>query len=110
MNPEIDALREIIRSAHPSITEGIKWNAPSFRTTDWFATLNLRAKKGVAIILHFGAKKNAISESGVAIDDPQGLLQWLGKDRAQVSFTDAADLAARQPAFTALLRQWITHL
>ena len=102
MSSEIDALREIIRSAHPSITEGIKWNAPSFRTTEWFATLNLRAKKGVAVILHFGAKKNAISESGVVID-PQGLLQWLSKDRAQVSFADVADLTAKQPAFTALV-------
>jgi hypothetical protein len=110
MNPDIDTLREMIRSAHPSITEGVKWNAPSFRTTEWFATVNLRAKKRTAVILHFGAKKNAISETGVAIDDPQGLLQWLGKDRAQVSFADAAELAGRREAFAAVIRQWITHL
>ena len=110
MNPDIDTLREIIRSAHPSITEGEKWNAPSFRTTEWFATVNLRAKKGTAVILHFGAKKNAISETGVAIEDPEGLLQWLGKDRAQVSFADAAELAGRREAFVAVIRQWITHL
>jgi len=93
MNPNIDTLREIIRSAHPSITEGEKWNAPSFRTTEWFATVNLRAKKGTAVI-----------------QDPEGLLQWLGKDRAQVSFADAAELAGRREAFAAVIRQWITHL
>lgn len=109
-NPLIDALCEAIRAAHPSIREGEKWNAPSFRTTEWFATVNLRAKKGTAVILHFGAKKNAISETGVAIEDPEGLLQWLGKDRAQVSFADAAELAARREAFVAVIRQWITHL
>ena len=109
-NSDIDTLRDIIRNAHPSITEGVKWNAPSFRTTEWFATLNLRAKTGTAVILHFGAKKNAISETGVTIDDPQGLLKWLGKDRAQVNFANAADLEAKQPAFAAVIRQWITHL
>lgn len=109
-NPLIDELCAVIRTAHPSITEGEKWNAPSFRTTEWFATVNLRAKKGTAVILHFGAKKNAISEAGVAIDDPEGLLHWLGKDRAQVSFADAAELALRREAFAAVIRQWITHL
>lgn len=106
----MEQLCAVIRAAHPSITEGEKWNAPSFRTTEWFATVNLRAKHGTAVILHFGAKKNAISETGVAIDDPQGLLHWLGKDRAQVSFAGAAELATQREAFIAILRQWITHL
>jgi hypothetical protein len=38
---------------------GTKWNAPSFRTTEFFATLNLRAKDGVDrvwLVLHLGAK------------------------------------------------------
>ncbi|HTE17086.1 MAG TPA: DUF1801 domain-containing protein, partial [Armatimonadota bacterium] len=49
--PEILALRRIILDADPRIGEGIKWNAPSYRTSDWFATTHLRARQGVQIIL-----------------------------------------------------------
>ena len=65
---EVLALRQIILAADPAISEEIKWNVPSFRTSEHFATLNLRVKKGIGVILHFGAKKNEISTTGVAID------------------------------------------
>lgn len=106
----VEALRETILAADPSIEEGIKWKVPSFRTAEYFATLNLRVPEGVGLILHFGAKKNAIATTGVEIDDPDALLQWLGKDRAAVVFRDAAELAARRPAFTRLLRAWIRYV
>jgi hypothetical protein len=108
--PLIEALRAAVTGADARIHEGVKWNAPSFRTTEYFGTTHLRAKQGVGLILHFGAKKNAISAMGVAIPDPAGLLHWLGKDRAQIVFADLADLHARQPALQALLREWITHV
>ncbi|WP_321471204.1 DUF1801 domain-containing protein [uncultured Paludibaculum sp.] len=107
---EIAALRQIILAADRSIREAIKWNAPSFHTSDHFATMNLRAKHGVGIILHFGAKKTAISSTGVAIPDPQSLLEWLAKDRATVTFRDTTDIEAKREAFTALVREWIRHL
>ncbi|QOY88358.1 DUF1801 domain-containing protein [Paludibaculum fermentans] len=108
--PEILALRELILSADPNIREAIKWNAPSFYTTEHFATMNLRAKNGLGLILHFGAKKNAISKTGVPIPDPHSLLEWLAKDRALVTFRDLKDLDAKGDAFTNLLREWIRHL
>ncbi|HVH33578.1 MAG TPA: nuclear transport factor 2 family protein, partial [Tahibacter sp.] len=87
------ALRRLVLDADASIAEGIKWNAPSFRTRDWFATTHLRMKAGIGLILHFGAKKNAIADSGVAIPDPGGLLDWLARDRAMILFRDLDDLA-----------------
>jgi len=107
---EILALRRTILAADKGIAEGIKWNVPSFRTSEYFATLNLRAKKGVGVILHFGAKKNDISTTGVAIADPDSLLEWLGKDRAQVTFRDLKDITAKRSSFINLIRQWIKHL
>ncbi|HEU4451670.1 MAG TPA: DUF1801 domain-containing protein [Longimicrobium sp.] len=108
--PEILALRRIILAAHPSIAEGIKWNAPSFRTTEWFATFHLRATDGVRIILHFGAKVRDKSGARAAIADPRSLLAWLGDDRASVTFRGLDDVAAREPAFTALIQEWIAHV
>lgn len=107
---EIFALRKILLAADPAITEGIKWNAPSFRTTEDFATMNLRVKVGVGVILHFGAKKNAISTTGVAIPDPESLLEWLAKDRALVTFRDLKDVEAKRPAFVEIIREWIKHV
>lgn len=104
------ALRRVVLGADPSIADGIKWNSPSFRVVEYFATTHLRAKQGTGLILHFGAKKNAISASGVDLPDPAGLLNWLAKDRAMVSLRDEADLAAKAPALQALLREWIRHL
>jgi len=108
--PEILAVRRAILGADPTIAEGIKWNAPSFRTSEYFATFHLRAKEGVQVILHLGAKARDISIAGGVIDDPSSLLEWLGKDRATVKFRDRADIEAKRTAFVSLVRQWITHV
>lgn len=107
---EILALRQAILAADPRIAEGIKWNAPSFRTSEWFATFHLRAKGGVQVILHFGAKVRDRSAARAAIPDPESLLQWLGDDRASVKFRDGADVEAKRSAFAAVIRQWIEHV
>lgn len=106
---EVEALRRIITGVDPRVAEGVKWNAPSWRLDEYFATTHLRAKQGIGVILHLGAKTRAPS-SNPAIDDPDGLLEWLGPDRARVAFADMADLRRRQAAFEAVLRQWIRLL
>ena len=108
--PEILALRQVILGADPAIAEGIKWNAPSFRTSEWFATFHLRAKDGVQVILHLGAKKRADAGEVAALADPEGLLEWLAADRAAVKFRDLADVEARGAAFAAVVRRWIKHV
>jgi hypothetical protein len=103
----VQALRAIIRGADARICESVKWNAPSFATSEHFATFHLRAKSGVQVVLHLGAK--ARPESGVraGVQDRAGLLEWRGPDRAIVTFADGADVAEREAAFVAVLRQWI---
>lgn len=107
---ETEALREVILGADPAITEGIKWNVPSFRTSDWFATLHLRGRDGIQVILHFGAKKRATPIGRAAVPDPDGLLAWLGGDRAAAKFRDVSDVAATRAAFQHLIRAWLAHL
>ena len=101
----IEKLRGVICGAHPSIAEGVKWNAPSFRTREYFATTHLRAKEGVGVILHLGAKVRVGAR--VDIKDPHKLLTWLGKDRAMIVFKDDKELDARKSAFQAIIRRWI---
>ena len=108
--PEILALRQVILGADPGIAEAIKWNAPSFRTSEHFATFQLRAKGGVRIILHLGAKPRDGAAAGIAIADPEALLEWLAKDRASALFRDLNDVEAKRPAFENIIRQWIAHV
>jgi hypothetical protein len=103
----VQALRRTILAADPAIAEGIKWNAPSFRVGEYFATTHLRAKAGIGIILHLGAKTRPGGPKPVAIDDPRGLLDWLAADRAMVVFADLDDVRAKAPAFQALVGQWL---
>jgi hypothetical protein len=107
---EIQAIRKTILSADSAIAEGIKWNAPSFRTTEYFATTNLREKAGIGIILHLGAKVRETGPDGLTISDPEGLLKWLARDRAAVVFRDLKDVIDKQSAFENLIRQWVAHV
>ena len=109
LKKEIESLRKIILAASPTIREGIKWNAPSFRTTDYFATLNLRGKGNDArvwLILHTGAKAKGLTLQD-QIADPTELLKWLAKDRALVVFADAKDVKAKKKALEAVVREWV---
>jgi hypothetical protein len=104
---EILAIRRIILDADPTIAEGIKWNAPSFRTSEWFATFHLRAKDGVRVILHLGAKKRADANPRASVTDPESLLEWLADDRASIRFSDVHEVNARGAALADLVREWI---
>ena len=107
---EIQRIRQLTLGVDSSIAEGVKWNAPSFRTTEYFATTNLRSKAGIGIILHLGARVRRLPAGGVRIDDPTKLLHWLGKDRAMVEFRNSEDLRDKAVAFQLVLRQWIKHV
>ena len=104
----VGAIRRAIFGADRSILEGIKWKAPSYRTTEYFATTHLRAKTGVGVVLHLGAKVRAIPK--VSIEDPEGLLEWLAKDRAMVTFTGVDDVRSNESALQRVVRQWIVHV
>ena len=110
LKDEVAAIRRLLLDADPSIHEAIKWNAPSFRTTDFFATFHLRAKDAVQLVFHMGAKAKATAKTGVDIPDPEGLLKWLAKDRALVTLGAGEALEARKPALQALVREWIRWL
>lgn len=108
--PAVLALRALILGADPRVTEGIKWNAPTFSTTADFATFHLRGKSGIQLVLHFGAVSRPDSSARDRIADPTGMLAWRAPDRAIVTFRGAADVERRKGEFLAVLRQWIREV
>ncbi|MCC7063993.1 MAG: DUF1801 domain-containing protein [Planctomycetes bacterium] len=104
---DIEKVRQLILGADPSITEAVKWNAPSFKTTDFFATFNLRSRDRVQLVFHTGAKVKATAKTGIKLEDPAGLLDWRAKDRCLVTLGAGKELTKHRAAFLAIVREWI---
>jgi hypothetical protein len=106
LKAEIESARKCITAVSPKITEEIKWKAPGFRTSESFATVNLRSTDKLQFIFHLGAKvRPDVKEMKIA--DPDGLLKWLAKDRCLVT---VGDIAKQGAALDAIVRQWIKHV
>ena len=109
LKQEIAALRQVLLGMDPKISEEIKWNAPSFRTSEHFATMHLRSKNSLQLILHLGARsKRTVPPDAIA--DPHMLLKWLGPDRASIGITGREELVQKSGPLVAIVREWIKHV
>jgi hypothetical protein len=108
MKKEIETARKIILGIGPDIGEGIKWNAPSFRAADYFATINLRSKDALQLIFHTGAKVK--ETKAMRLTDPDGLVQWLAKDRCFVTLGAGKSIQQGRTAFEQIVREWMAQL
>jgi hypothetical protein len=106
---DFEAVRRIVLGASPHIHEGIKWNSVSFRTTEYFATINCRETKAVQLVFHLGAKVKD-NTTAVKIADPKGLMKWLATERALVTVGSGREIQAHRPALVAIVRAWIRHV
>ena len=109
MKPEVKTLRRIILKSDSRVTEGIKWNVPSFHFNDWFATFDLRSPDWVQVILHRGAKVKATGFS-YYVKDPTGLLKWITNERCIARFVDKGDVDAKRRAFGKIVTEWVENL
>ncbi|MEY3211121.1 MAG: hypothetical protein RIT28_1602 [Pseudomonadota bacterium] len=103
----IAAVRQLVLGADPRVSEGIKWNAGSFRHRDWFATFRVVGPKGPCapqLVLHRGAKPQPDAPRP---DDPAGLLRWQGPDRAMITFADLAAVEAQAGPLQRLVGAWL---
>ena len=110
LKPEIEAARRTILTADTRISEAVKWNAPSFKTSDFFATVHLRSTQTLQVVFHMGAKAKATAKTGVSIDVDPALIRWLGKDRCLVTLGAGAPFKKNLAALKALTKQWVTYL
>jgi hypothetical protein len=105
----IRRLREIILGLDPRITEEVKWNAPSFKIDDHFATFKLYPPKDIQLVLHTGAKVKSPPRD-FQIDDPVHLLKWPAKDRCVLTLQSGEAFDQHESAVAGIVRQWIAQL
>lgn len=108
LKPAMQMIREIVLGLDDSITEHIKWNAPSFcHGGDDRVTFNMHKSGDVLLIFHRGAKSKAAKGSGHLIEDATGLLEWPADDRAVLKLSSVHDIMSKRDLLEHIVRQWI---
>ena len=97
LKAEIEAVRDIIKNAHPEIKERIKWNAPSYYTSTDLLTFNHRLQTKVHLIFHHIA----------IVQIASNLLEGDYKDRRMMYFTDMADVKAKKGVLENILNEYV---
>lgn len=99
----------LLLGANPKIEAGTKWNSVSFKTSEWFATLNKRALDRVEFIFHFGAKVKEVNVRD-QIPNLDGCLEWKSSDRCIFTFRgdEVSDEFANE--FRQFVNCWIEHV
>ena len=106
---EILAVRAIILGVDGRIGEAVEWNAPSYHTTEHFATFHLRGKAGVQVILHLGVSRIQLA----CAQGPDGARGTARVARRGAGDGDVSRSRRRQcqaARFADVIRQWIEHV
>ena len=109
MTHAIEVIRKSILQTDTAITEGVKWNSPSFYCNGWFATVGARKPDRLEIVLHHGAKVRADAKLRETMKDPDQLLKWAAPDRAILMVCSDTDLKAFQPKLKKIIKQWVSY-
>ena len=109
LKAEIEAVRGIILKADARVTEGIKWNVPSFHAGEWFATFDFRSKEWIQIVFHRGAKVKFVGDSRY-VKDASGILKWIANDRCTAKFVSKKDVEAKAAALAAVVAKLVENL
>src|SRR5690349_7888553 len=76
LKAEMEAVRTIILGTHPGVSEGIKWNSPSFYYKGDMVVFNTRSKEYLLLVF----------PNGIVIGDETGLLEGDYVDRRMAYF------------------------
>jgi len=104
----IEAILTAITEECPTLTESIKWNAPTFRDNGKDRmTILLHKKDRVGLILHTGAKPKEDKKAPPLYADDTRLLEWNSNIRATISFFNLTDFLSKRYLLQKAVKRWI---
>ena len=105
----IETLRQIILSAHPEISEHIKWNNPSFYYSGEMAPFNPKEyKRDIAVMNLHKNRIMVVFPSGAKLDDTSGLLTGDYTDGRRIAiFKDLEDIKSKAETVKTLIKLWV---
>ena len=107
LREEIEYLRKLILSTDIGLTEGIKWNGPSYSiNNEDRITIKINPPKLIQVIFHRGAKvKEQLRER--LLGDEYSLLSWRENDRAIATFKNIEEIRQNQEILKEIVVKWI---
>lgn len=107
LRDEIEYLRSIIMSTGMNLTEGIKWNAPSYSINgNDRITLRINSPKMIQIIFHRGAKVQKQPPERI-LDEKYTILLWKENDRAIATFKSLNEIQDNILILKEIITKWI---
>ena len=107
----VEALRQIILSTDPYITEEIKWNAPSFYYSGEMKPFDPKEYRRHIIVMNLHKRIMLVFPSGDKIDNSSGLLTGDYKDGRRLVEVKAMDDVKRiTPALQAATKDWLSKV
>lgn len=104
---EVERVRTLVLESDPTLTERVKWNAPSFGNgEDDRITFRLQPGDRVQLVFHRGAKVVADAAT-FTFKDVSGLIQWASSDRGIVTFESRSDIDRSEGKLRTLVRAWL---
>ena len=101
-------LRDYILDVEPSLTEHIKWNAPSYVKNDedriTFNTMNKESI--VKLVFHMGATKKEDKNGQPVLDDAR-LIEWVSDIRGYMTFTTLDEIIANKNEIKRTVQEWL---
>lgn len=106
--PLVAAILDAINDACPTLSEIIKWNAPSYCDDGKDRlTLMLHKSDRVGVILHTGVRPKEDKQALPLYQDDTGLLEWNSNIRATITFLDLGDFMSKRSLFQQAVQRWI---
>ena len=109
LRADAETLRSLVRSAHPGLTETIKWNSPNYSLdgTD-LLTMNVPRSGALRLILHRGTSTAEDKAAQPEFDgDPMGLLTWHSNIRASLRMPASDAPQGARDDVVAVIRAWV---
>lgn len=104
----IQLLRNIIKQASHELSEGVKWNAPSYSLNgNDIITFNFHYKGFVSLIFHTGPKGKDTHTNNFLFNDESNLLEWVADKRAVLKIATFDELALNQHKIETIINIWI---
>lgn len=97
LKQEINAVRDILKAAHPSVHERIKWNAPSYFTTVDLVTFNHRNQSAVHLVFHHAAIVSVVSPH----------LEGTYADRRMMYFRNMGEVLSLKGELTRIMKEYV---
>jgi hypothetical protein len=108
LKKELLELRKIIRDSDKTLTEQIKWNAPSFCHKGFDRiTFNLARRDSLLLIFHRGAKATKMKFAKPILTKNTDILEWPANDRAVMKFKNMMEVNQNKETLRSIVKEWI---